>query len=167
MVWIIFCNIANRNNIILNNNKMKNLTLIFAISLTAVLFTSSCKKEDNKQNNQVVNVTINENANYTYAAPTGNQGGNYTISQQASHYLSSSILPTMTASGTIYSYTPALNYVGGDQVVLSTSNSQHNGGCGGNQNGNCSHHDNHCDHHDNDDNNTITINITVVASTNK
>lgn len=146
---------------------MKNLTLLFTIALTISLFTSSCKKEDDKQNNQVINVTINENANYTYTVPSTSQGGNYSISQQASHYLASTIANVSGTTSMTYNYTPALNYVGSDVVVLSSSDSHHGGGCQHNQGGNCNHQGGHCDHHDSDDNSTITININVVSSTTK
>jgi hypothetical protein len=146
---------------------MKNLTLLFAIVLTTAMFTSSCKKEEGKQNNLNVTVSINENSTYTFTLPPGLQGGNFTISQQASNYITSAVNPVSGTSAVNYTYTPALNYVGSEKVVLSASDAHHGGGCQHNQNGNCNHQGGHCDHHDSDDNSTITINIAVVASTTK
>jgi hypothetical protein len=145
---------------------MKKITLIFVLACAAIVFTSSCKKECDKQNNnQVINVSIPENSNYTYNLPSADHGGSYQISQQASYYLTSALATTPGTSSMTYSYTPAKDYVGKDAVVFSSGmGSQGNppNNCG-NQNGNCNHQ---CNQHDGnrDDNQTITINITVVSA---
>ena len=142
---------------------MKKLNLIIAAIILSVVFISSCKKEHcDKQNNQVINVTINQNTSYTYQLLTANNGKAMGISQQASHSSVSTITTGATPGSLVYSYVPAKDYLGTDAVVLSTQNSQQVGqGCS-NHKGNGDHHG----HHDNDDddNSTTTINITVVAN---
>lgn len=145
---------------------MKKMNLIFALVVITALITSSCKKECDKHNhqtNQVFNITVNENTTYTYNLPSAPQNGNYSISQQPNDYITSAIQTTPSSNAMIYSYTPALNFVGSDMVVLSTQNPQHSGGCNGNHNGNCNNQCNHNGDHDNDDVSTITINFNVVA----
>lgn len=143
----------------------KNLSIICLI--TSTLFISSCMREDLPQKDEpiiertTINVELKKNQSYTYSVPQNLSDDPYQITEQAKHASKSELSTTL-----IYTYTPALNYVGTDQVIIANVEEQHNGnqhGCG-NGGGNNSNHNHGCSGGKNQDQETeriITINFII------
>jgi hypothetical protein len=156
---------------------MKKITVILALMSTVLFLAPSCKKCDRDQQNQAltqtVTASINENTSYTFEVPASNNHNPFQIATQATNFKVSQIATTATGS-VVYQYTPTLNYVGSDQVILSNESgpvmgtpppppngsNNMNGGCGHNPPPQCNH--GNCPGHD--DSMSITINITVKST---
>ncbi len=102
--------------------------VLFALSIISSLSTlQSCKKMCDHRNEtptpivQSVDVAINENANYSYTLPAGS---NFRISSEAAHALTSQLVVDGATGSFVYQYTPAANYVGTDEIVLSSEDQQ-------------------------------------------
>jgi hypothetical protein len=150
--------------------------------MSTVLFLApSCKKcdRDQMQNQaltQTVTASIDENTSYTFEVPASNNHNPFQIATQAANFKVSQI-STTASGGAVYQYTPALNFVGNDQVALTNLPAAAvlpvtapNGGCPQGGSNQCNQSNHHCDHghdHDKDDMSsmTITINITVKSTT--
>ena len=131
-------------------------TSLFILCFVVLLITS-CEKEEN-QVTQTINVTLLKNQPYTYTVPENESDDPYQITDQASHYLISELTELCFASGgpLTYEYTPALNYVGKDRVVIANVEEEHGKGHHGKgKGGKCGEMETE---------KTIIINFTIVDS---
>ena len=99
---------------------MKKMTLLLATASFAVIGMQSCKKEENDHKSPIsetINVQLKANEAYTFTLPKNKRDDEYEITTHPSHSIISEV--GRDASGSrIYQYTPSLNYVGTDQVVV-------------------------------------------------
>lgn len=100
---------------------MKKLYFITIILLCMMIVFQSCSKQSKDMiapvSPTVINVTIAPNQAYTFT-PQGS--GNVAIEKQASHYKISKAGPDEKSGQVVYQYTPAPDYIGKDEVVLSS-----------------------------------------------
>lgn len=112
--------------------KMKKMTLLLATASFAVIGMQSCKKEENNHKppiSETINVQLKANEAYTFTLPKNKRNDEYEITTQPSHSAISEV--GVDASGNrIYQYTPSLNYVGTDEVVVANpkEDEDHNNG---------------------------------------
>lgn len=115
---------------------------MFAFSGLALLSLVSCQKETvNALVTQDVAATLKVNESYTFVLPTDDNDDPYSITSQASNYRVSQI-GTDASGQTVYEYTPSLDFVGTDSVVVSNDH-EHGGGC----HGDSTHHEGGHGHH--------------------
>jgi hypothetical protein len=98
---------------------MKKMTLVLATASLIAIGTQSCKKEENHKPpiTETYSVQLKANEAYTFSLPKNKRDDAYEITTQSTHYTISQV--GKDASGNrIYQYTPALNYVGADQIVV-------------------------------------------------
>ncbi len=124
---------------------MKNYLSLFLLVAFASLVTTSCNK-GNSEVYKTINVTLTPNQTYTYdITAAGDADDQMDIVKQASHYLTSTVA-VGASNKTTFTYTPAENYEGTDEVQVknvehhqqgSSTPPPHRGG------GNCQgkHHD--------------------------
>jgi hypothetical protein len=117
---------------------MKKLVLILSVAGMVTFALTSCNRDHDQEAaiEQTLQVELAQNQSYTYSLPENLRKDAYEFTTQASHY-SVSTLGKNSAGNQIYQYTPALDYVGTDQVVVSNDhekNENHAPGC--NQQGN-------------------------------
>ncbi len=124
---------------------MKKISGLMLTTAIVMFFTSACRKDENGVTiTKVINIEINANNSYTFDVPhAGDADDLMQITKQASHFLKSQITPSSNGN-VAFAYTPELNYVGTDEVLISNGEGAHgNGGKGGH--GNCGgsgkHHD--------------------------
>lgn len=124
---------------------MKKITGILTIAAFALMLTSSCKKDESGVTiTKVINVELKVNESYSYEVPrAGDADDVMQMQKQASNFLTCKITPQANGN-VVLDYTPALNYTGTDEIMISNQEGSHgNGGHGGH--GNCSggkhHHD--------------------------
>ncbi len=127
-------------------------SLIILIAFICFLFlNSSCEKEE-ADVNVIVAVTLTPNQAYTYQIPKlGDEDEQVQITKDAAHALISRISPVANSNTTLFEYTPALNYTGSDEVVVSAVEKGRRGKgskCG------------------NDDDDHYTFKITIAGNTN-
>ncbi|MEO8151188.1 MAG: hypothetical protein ABI723_26385 [Bacteroidia bacterium] len=129
---------------------MKKNLLLFCLIAFAMFASPSCKKCDlpkkaeAKAEAQIVTIELKKNETCHYALPQNFSGRICEITKQAQHFSVSELATNQT-----YTYTPAINYIGTDQVTISTVEEQNNNNnnCGSNHhggnnnNGNCGSHD--------------------------
>lgn len=149
---------------------MKKLFFLLTISGTAIVGMQSCNKNDMQEVEkaaitQTVDAQLKANESYTFTLTKNLRNDEYRFVTQASHASVSSL--GVDASGNrIYKYTPALNYVGTDQVVVSNDWEKdgahpHNDTCTGPPpQGNPPPHNGNCDKGE-EDHYIVTINFTV------
>jgi hypothetical protein len=107
-------------------------TIAIPILAIVLSFTLSCQKEENDQEIKKINVTLSPGESYSSdLSQQGNPGSQFSISQQASHAAVSSLQARSDNGDMIFSYTPASQYVGNDQVQITASGDEHHGGHGG------------------------------------
>ncbi len=134
---------------------MKKLLLIPIAFALIFIMMSSCKKE-RPGTNKVVEVTLAPNQVYTYQIPgLGDRDDVVQITKAASHALVSKISTTINSPAITFDYTPALNYSGTDEVVITAVEPAKQGGGKG---GKCGHHQNNDDQY--------TFRITIKGGTN-
>ncbi len=123
---------------------MKKL-LILPMALMACLFlTTSCHKEDDDVN-ATIDVALEPNQAYTYKITNlGDDDEEVQITKAAGHALSCTVSPVANSSATTFEYTPAKDYTGIDEVVVSAVEHGRKG---------------KCNHHDDDDKYTFRITI--------
>ncbi|MEO7800428.1 MAG: hypothetical protein ABIR81_00430 [Ginsengibacter sp.] len=92
-----------------------------------LLFCQSCSKESvqtemARQSNPewVSTVNVKLAPNELYKLPIDNSSA-IAITKQASHYSMSQIAADTKSSGLVYSYLPALNYSGADEVMITVT----------------------------------------------
>ncbi|HET6992161.1 MAG TPA: hypothetical protein VFJ43_12590 [Bacteroidia bacterium] len=157
---------------------MKNLFFVLTIASAAIVGMQSCKKEQQDLQKpaitQTENVQLRANESYTFVLIKNKRDDEYRFTTQAQHY-SISTLGVDANGNRVYQYTPALNYVGTDQVVVSNDwerNESHDphGNCtagpppppqgnGGPQGGNCNGGE--------EDHYIVTINFVIDNSVSK
>ncbi|MCX6323015.1 MAG: hypothetical protein NTZ41_02295 [Sphingobacteriales bacterium] len=101
---------------------MKKIILILVISIGFLFIIQSCKKDDaNKPTSQTItkNLTINETFQYDLGGFGDEEGAS--ISKQANNYSVSFVDRNINTDKVIYKYTPALNFVGIDEVEIKSS----------------------------------------------
>ena len=115
---------------------MKN-KITFLLSVLVLFAFQSCTKMQNQNITvtQTVSAKISANETYTYTLPTNVSSYDFQISVSGNHSSVSAIQKDANGNLT-YIYTPALNYTGADQVVLSTNievadSTEHHGNCSG------------------------------------
>lgn len=101
---------------------MKNPKTIFAV-LVIAFSIASCKKSEEYQNISL-SQTLTQNQSYTFVLPSTDDP--YTIVKEAEH-AQISIVGKDSTGNIIYSYTPAANYSGNDQIVLQTTHEDNHG----------------------------------------
>ena len=135
---------------------MKNsLRLLFMVVFALAVFTA-CHKE-HEAFTKVIDVSLKPNETYTYQIPaTGDADDVMQITKQALHAQSCTLDFRSNTSPSAFQYTPVLNYIGTDEVDVSTVethngnlNPQHQGG------GNCQ------GHHHHDEGTTYIFRITI------
>ena len=128
------------------------------VAFAAAAFISSCEKEGDKTITKTIAVTLSPGATYTTnVVQTGDEDGILQITQQASHAAVSQLTPVSGSKDATFTYTPASQYVGTDEVQISTSEGDHQGNGGGH--GNCSGH-----HHHDDENTVYVYKITLTGN---
>jgi hypothetical protein len=117
---------------------MKKLGLILSVAGMVTFALTSCNRDHNEEPaiEQTLKVQLAQNEAYTFVLPENLRKDAYEFTTQALHY-SISTLSKNSSGEQIYQYTPALDYVGTDQVVVTNDhekNEDHSQGC--NQQGN-------------------------------
>ncbi len=160
---------------------MKNSFFMLFLAGITLFALQSCQKAETVAAlvEKTVNATLKVNESYTFTLPSNQSDEPYQITTQASHS-SISELGKNTAGDMVYNYTPALDFVGTDRVVITTPEETENGHCG-NQDGDSTHVEGehhggghhggghllgHHGHHDKDEAETemkITINLTIAG----
>lgn len=116
------CRLINRDkniNILKSIKKVKKTTLFLAVASLSVIAIQSCKKEEQHPApiTETFSIELKANQSYTFTLPKNKRDDSYEITTQSTHYVISEV--GKDASGNrIYQYTPSLNYIGADQVVL-------------------------------------------------
>jgi len=99
---------------------MKRRIVLLSIIALATASITSCKKEEQEKAaiTQPYNIVLKANEAYTFTLPKNKRNDAYEFTTAAAH-ASISEIGTDASGNPMYSYTPELNYVGSDQVVLS------------------------------------------------
>jgi len=97
---------------------MKRTILILTIIFCILTITQSCKKD---KSNKTIHATINANGTYQYDLGNFGDEEGARISRQATHFQVSKIeIDTINYSKYIYTYIPTQNYIGTDEVELTS-----------------------------------------------
>lgn len=115
---------------------MKKLIVALSLVTFITLSLSSCNKGDSTPLiQQKYTVQLAENEDYVFVLPESIRHDEYKFTTQASHY-SISILGKNSKGDQIYQYTPMVNYMGVDRVVVNNGKDEtQHPQCG--PNGNC------------------------------
>jgi hypothetical protein len=117
---------------------MKKQILPLLVLTAMMVFFVSCKKESIQQNtavqsaDQVISIKISSNQSYQINL---SDAGNVSISRQANHFLVSETNLDTESGALYYKYTPATDFTGTDEVLLSSTKTVTNyaagisGGC--------------------------------------
>jgi hypothetical protein len=114
---------------------MKKLSALFIAGFALLVIScqkgNDCKPHDSKET-QTINATLDKNTTYTFTIPANTKSNAYEISTQAVHASTSKL--TTDASNTVYTFTPVIDYVGTDKVIISAAEQNHSGNnsCGSN-----------------------------------
>jgi hypothetical protein len=126
-----------------NLNKKNTMKKIAAYMLASALIAlgSSCKKEQDETITKTFQVSLSPGQTYTtQVAQAGDEDDVLKITQQASHASLSEIAAISGSKDMTFTYVPAPQYTGTDEVHISGMEGEHNGNGGGH--GKCSgHHD--------------------------
>jgi hypothetical protein len=123
------------------------------VLITAVMFNFSCKKENDDTITKTFNVSLSMGQTYTArVAQTGDDDDVLQITQQASHASSSELASISGSRDMTFNYTPASQYVGTDQVKITSTEGEHHGGHG------------HCSGHHHDESTVYVYNITITGN---
>lgn len=156
---------------------MKKLNVLF-LALGFAFILNSCSKSEEYQNVALAQ-TINQNQSFTFELPITDDL--YKVAQEAKN-ASISLIGVGATGNPVYNYTPNLDFVGTDQIVLTTDEHKEKPEKRGHHGKKGSHYDNYnvngkgkgmCGNKDkdNDDDNenkhqnddyTVTIDITVL-----
>lgn len=106
------------------------LVLFFICFLLASCSKQSINDQVSPHLNNIINATIAPNQNYTI---TISEPGEVAIVKQAKHYKTSEINFGEDGTQTTYTYSPAQNYIGSEEIILTNkkSNVLIYGGCNG------------------------------------
>lgn len=159
---------------------MKKIVFMCAFAGLVLASLVSCNKADRVPaiERQTVDASLKVNESYTFTLPASKEDAGYLISTQASNFRVSEIGLDATGENMVYTYTPMIDFVGQDQVVISSpeeNEGEHHcthsstvSSTSTTQGGNMMHHTNHHNfnhhHHGGEDQLEITINLTVVSS---
>lgn len=101
---------------------MKKTIRLFCIFIATMLSVVGCRKEDRNEVNtlKVIEVTLEQNEPYSYRVPKSESADPYQLSKQASHFLRSDLTSDFDSGTLIYQYTPSKNYIGNDEVTLTS-----------------------------------------------
>lgn len=140
---------------------MKDMKSIFLTLIIAFAITS-CKKSEEYKTISLSQI-LSQNQSYQFVLPLTDDS--YSIIQDASHAKISMI--GKDASGDIiYSYAPAADYIGNDQIVLQTSHEEYNHKRGEDHHASSDKNKNHgdCDNDslEKEDDFIVTINIQII-----
>ena len=106
---------------------MKKIVLIAGILAVLTILLQSCSKT--KVERATINVALKQNQSYRYDLGGFGDEEGAGISKQASHYLvSKTFYDTTGLANIFYTYTPAFNYVGIDEVELKSSKGSNGSG---------------------------------------
>ena len=120
---------------------MKKISELFLLASALVFVYSSCRREGVTITKTIeVKLKVNESYSYT-VAHAGDADDVMQIIQQASHSSVCTITPDASSGDALFSYTPARDYTGTDQVRVSNVEEHHGGGHHGNCGGGGHHHD--------------------------
>jgi hypothetical protein len=114
---------------------MRKVYLVSAGFAMLSFLLSSCEKEEAVVT-KTINVELEANSTFSYTIPkAGDEDDVMQITQQGSHFLKSEVIES-GPSAYKFSYTPALNFEGSDEVKVSTeedrkSGNGHHGMCSG------------------------------------
>jgi hypothetical protein len=98
---------------------MKKTFIILTISLNILTCTQSCKKDKiENPNTKTIYATIKSNETYQYNLGYFGVEEGASISRQPIHFLESKI--ERNSSEIIYTYIPTLNYVGKEEIELTS-----------------------------------------------
>ncbi len=115
---------------------MKKFTGYF-LACALLAFNFSCQKEEDATVTKTINVTLNVDQSYTaQVAHAGDEDDVMKITQQASHSSVSEVAAISGSQDLTFHYTPASQYIGTDEVKISSDEGSHQGG----GHGNCSGH---------------------------
>ena len=104
---------------------MKNSFALLLVVSAGLTFLSSCRKEDqgSKMLTTEVMVTLEKNQPYVYTLPENTSEEGFMISKQASHFEKSELSTSLNQF--YYSYTPARDYTGNDEVIITLAGEEH------------------------------------------
>ncbi len=120
---------------------MKKKYTVLAFAAVIMIAATSCEKLDFMNNDKdaediieyrTIEATVNANESYTLVLPKKTSNDPFQITQEPAHSRTSLLSFTPYS----YHYTPENNYIGKDQVVISTVEKEQNGQHG--NGGNCS-----------------------------
>jgi hypothetical protein len=131
------------NNFLKINFYLMKKTALILLSSIVLLVSASCKKTevDVQPVTTTVSALLKTSETYTYTLPQNVSDDAFQITAPAGHS-SMSQLTTNATGNLVYQYTPAVDFTGTDNVVISTVEEEHNdksgknmhNGCGDNQN---------------------------------
>lgn len=117
---------------------MKKLNVLF-LALGFAFMLNSCSKSEEIQNVALAQ-TINQNQSYTFELPVTDDP--YKVTTEAKN-ASISLIGIGTNGNPVYNYTPNLDFVGTDQIVLTTEDHKEKSGKRGHHGKKGSHYDNY------------------------
>ena len=132
---------------------MKKFTASAAI-IALIAFNFSCKKEQDSTITKTFDVTLSPGQTYTTQVGGGDEDDMLKITQQAKHADVSELTANSGSRDMTFTYTPASQYIGSDQVQITNSEGEHHGHGG---HGNCGGH-----HHD--ESTVYVYNITITGN---
>lgn len=152
---------------------MKKYITVLAIAFALLSILQSCDKEEQDAPrilNKVIEVNLHMNETYQLKMDEKVYGGDLKISVQADHFLLSKFQMTSRpmnskiASPAVYEYSPSHNYVGEDQVTITSEGDDEQEGCDRSERQD--HHSkegrhNKKDDDDDDDDDEVTIITTI------
>ncbi|MDB5284360.1 MAG: hypothetical protein JWO06_3435 [Bacteroidota bacterium] len=118
---------------------MKRIVHLSVMAVVAALVFTSCHK-DRPEVTKVIDVSLTANQSYTYTmAPGGDADDQLQITQQATHFLASTVGIVDAKGDATLNYVPAKDYTGSDEIHVTTvEDHQANGRPQGH--GNCDGH---------------------------
>jgi hypothetical protein len=97
---------------------MKNWISLPALALMISVLTSCCKIHPPQDASQTITATINKNQSFQFDLGTVENTEGISIIRQASHYSISQIESGCFTSDMHYTYTPAKDFTGSDEVTI-------------------------------------------------
>jgi len=106
-------------------------TIAIPILAVVLAFNLSCQKEQDDMVTKTIYVTLNSGESYSTTISQQSDKNTCSITQQAEHASVSELKAGASNSEKIFTYTPVTDYIGNDQVQITSSQEQHHGhgGC--------------------------------------